>query len=203
MPELPEVETVCRGLFNNLVGLTIKKVTIFDSKLRYPIPKDIRIKILHAKIKAIIRRGKYGLIILNNNKIIIFHLGMTGVFRIDFKVLNKIKHDHLIIEFNKNIKLTYNDVRKFGYIKLTEKPFDIFNFKNLGFEPFLTFYYSDFLFNKIKKRSGTIKDILLDQKFICGIGNIYKHHTIPWILLNVCLRRNVVNFSPRHVTRRF
>ena len=173
MPELPEVETVCRGLSKNLIGLTIKKLIVFNNKLRYPIPKDIRKKVLHSKIKAIIRRGKYGLIILSNDKIIIFHLGMTGIFKITFKEIDRVKHDHLMIEFDKNVWLTYNDVRKFGYIQLTEKPFDIFNLKNLGYEPFISSYYSDFLYNKIKKRTSTVKDILLDQKFICGIGNIY------------------------------
>ena len=173
MPELPEVETVCRGLSKNIVGLTIKKLVVFNNKLRYVLPEDIGKKVLNSRIKAIIRRGKYGLIILSNDKIIIFHLGMTGVFKISFKNIKTVKHDHLMIEFNTNIWLTYNDVRKFGYIELTEKPFDVFNFKNLGYEPFIASYYSDFLFNKIKKRTGTVKDILLDQKFICGIGNIY------------------------------
>ena len=173
MPELPEVETVCRGLSKNIVGLTIKKLIVFNNKLRYRIPKDIGKKVLHSKIKAIIRRGKYGLIILSNDKIIIFHLGMTGLFKIAFKSIDRNIHDHLMIEFNKKVCLTYNDVRKFGYIQLTKKPFDIFNLKNLGYEPFISLYYSDFLFNKIKKRTGTVKDILLDQKFICGIGNIY------------------------------
>ena len=173
MPELPEVETICRGLSKKLVGLSIKKLIVFNNKLRYLIPKDIEIKVLNSKIKAISRRGKYGLIILSNDKIIIFHLGMTGIFKITFKSIDKTKHDHLMIEFNKKVWLTYNDVRKFGYIQLADKPIDIFNFKNLGFEPFISLYYSDFLFSKVKKRTATIKDILLDQKFICGIGNIY------------------------------
>ncbi|MAK09287.1 MAG: DNA-formamidopyrimidine glycosylase [Rhodobacteraceae bacterium] len=173
MPELPEVETVCRGLSKNIIGLTIKKLIVYNNKLRYSIPNDLRKKVLHSKIKAIIRRGKYGLIMLSNDKIIIFHLGMTGIFKIAFKDTEKVKHDHLMIEFDQNVWLTYNDVRKFGYIELTQKPFDIFNLKNLGYEPFMSSYYSDFLFYKIRKRTGTIKDILLDQKFICGIGNIY------------------------------
>ena len=100
MPELPEVETVCRGLSKSLVGLTITKLIVFNNKLRYPIPKDIEKKVLHSKIKAIIRRGKYGLIILSNDKIIIFHLGMTGIFKIAFKSISRTKHDHLIIEFH-------------------------------------------------------------------------------------------------------
>jgi len=173
MPELPEVETVCRVLSKNIIGLTIKKVEIINKNLRYPLPSNIKKKIFQSKIKSIIRRGKYGLILLSNRNVIIFHLGMTGKFKIDLRVYKKTKHDHLVLEFNNNLKLIYNDVRKFGYIKLAEKPFDIFNLKNLGYEPSIVANFRDILFAKIKRRKASIKDILLDQSFICGVGNIY------------------------------
>ena len=135
MPELPEVETVCRVLSKNIVGLTIKKAKIINKNLRYPLVSSIEKKILKSKIKLVTRRGKYGLIILSNRNLIVFHLGMTGKFKIDLDGYKKIKHDHLIIEFNNNLKLIYNDIRKFGYIELVEKPFDIINLKKLGYEP--------------------------------------------------------------------
>ena len=72
MPELPEVETICRALSNNIIGLTIKKVEIINKNLRYPITTNIVKKIVKSKIKSIIRRGKYGLIILSNKNLIIF-----------------------------------------------------------------------------------------------------------------------------------
>ena len=173
MPELPEVETVCRVLSKNIVGLTIKKAKIINKKLRYPLTSSIEKKILKSKIKLIIRRGKYGLILLSNRYLIIFHLGMTGKFKIDLRGYKKIKHDHLVIEFDNNLKLIYNDIRKFGYIELLEKPFDVINLKNLGYEPSIVANFRDDLFNAIKKRKTSIKDILLDQNFICGVGNIY------------------------------
>ena len=173
MPELPEVETVCRVLSKNIIGLTIKKVQILNKNLRYPLPSNIKKKIFLSNIKSIIRRGKYGLILLSNKNVIIFHLGMTGKFKIDLRVYKKTKHDHLVLEFNNNLKLIYNDVRKFGYIKLAEKPFDISNLKNLGYEPSIVKNFRDILFAKIKRRKASIKDILLDQNFICGVGNIY------------------------------
>ena len=173
MPELPEVETVCRVLSKSIIGLTIVKVKVLNKKLRYPLYPSIVDKILQSKIKSIIRRGKYGLILLSNNNLIIFHLGMTGQFKIYFNSYEETKHDHLIIEFNNKLKIIYNDVRKFGYIKLSEKPMDICNFKSLGFEPSMAFYFRDILFTKIKRRKAFIKDILLDQNFICGVGNIY------------------------------
>ena len=173
MPELPEVETVCRVLSKNIIGLTIKKVKVLNKNLRYPISACIEKKILQSTIKSIIRRGKYGLILLNNKNLIIFHLGMTGKFKINLKAFKKTKHDHFVIEFNNNLKIIYNDVRKFGYINLLEKPIDIFNLKSLGYEPSVAWYFREILFAKIKRRKASIKDILLDQRFICGIGNIY------------------------------
>jgi len=173
MPELPEVETVCRVLSKNIIGLTIKKVEVINKNLRYPLPSSIKVKIFKSKIKSIIRRGKYGLILLSNSNVIIFHLGMTGKFKIDLRDYKKTKHDHLVLVFNNNLKLIYNDVRKFGYIKLEEKPLDIFNLKNLGYEPSIVGNFRDILFAKIKRRKASIKDILLDQSFICGVGNIY------------------------------
>ena len=98
---------------------------------------------------------------------------MTGKFKIDLRIFKKTKHDHLVLEFNNNLKLIYNDVRKFGYIELMEKPFDIFNLKNLGYEPYIVRNFRDTLFAKIKRRKASIKNILLDQSFICGVGNIY------------------------------
>ena len=91
MPELPEVETVCRVLSKNIIGLTIRKVEIINKNLRYPLPSNIKKKIFQSKIKSIIRRGKYGLILLSNRNVIIFHLGMTGKFKIDLRVYKKKK----------------------------------------------------------------------------------------------------------------
>ena len=82
MPELPEVETVCRVLSKNIIGLTIKKVEVINKNLRYLLPPSIKKKTILSKIKSIIRRGKYGVILLSNKYAIIFHLGMTGKFKI-------------------------------------------------------------------------------------------------------------------------
>ena len=107
MPELPEVETVCRVLSKNITGLTIKTARVINNNLRYNLSYSIEKKILQSKIKSIIRRGKYGIIILNNRNLIIFHLGMTGKFKIYLRVYKKTKHDHLVLEFN-NINALMN-----------------------------------------------------------------------------------------------
>ncbi len=173
MPELPEVETVCRGLFKKINNLKVLDVQLINKKLRYNIePKKIR-KIINKKVKGVIRRGKNGIILFSNNLALNFHLGMTGKFIILEREIVLKKHDHLVIEFNKKISLVYNDVRKFGYLKIEETPLDIINYKNLGVEPLIINFFIQELFDTIKKKSANIKSILLDQSYICGIGNIY------------------------------
>ena len=173
MPELPEVETVCRGLSKKLLNLKVLKVTTFDKKLRYSISKNIEKYLIHNKVKAIIRRGKNGLIVFSGNYNLHFHLGMTGKFSITNSDYVKKKHDHFLIKFDKNVLLIYNDVRKFGYVELIKKPLDIVSFKNIGVEPFLCRFFEKELYSKICKKERSIKEILLDQNYICGIGNIY------------------------------
>ena len=108
MPELPEVETVCRGLFKKINNLKVLDVQLINKKLRYNIePKKIR-KIINKKVKGVIRRGKNGIILFSNNLALNFHLGMTGKFIISEREIVLKKHDHLVIEFNK--KMNYSDV---------------------------------------------------------------------------------------------
>jgi formamidopyrimidine-DNA glycosylase len=187
MPELPEVEVVKKSLENKLKNLTIKRVYITNNKLRYKIDNKEFYKINGLKIIAIQRRSKYLLINLNKDITILVHLGMTGKFFITdnkkrYKTSfyyslkkNDKKHDHLTLFFNKKIKLIYNDVRKFGFIKIFSSK-DVFNCKHLfslGPEPlsnnFNLNYFKKFIINKRKK----IKDLLMEQKFVAGLGNIY------------------------------
>ncbi len=187
MPELPEVEVVKKSLENKLKNLTIKRVYITNNKLRYKIDNKQFYKINGLKIISIQRRSKYLLINLNKDITILVHLGMTGKFFITdnkkrYKTSfyyslkkNDKKHDHLTLFFNKKIKLIYNDVRKFGFIKIFSSK-DVFNCKHLlslGPEPlsnnFNLNYFKKFIINKRKK----IKDLLMEQKFVAGLGNIY------------------------------
>jgi formamidopyrimidine-DNA glycosylase len=188
MPELPEVEVVKKSLEDKLKNLTIKRVVINNNKLRYKINNKQLVKIEGLKIISVKRRSKYLLINLNRNLTILAHLGMTGKFFIldnknrkyktsfyySFKK-NDSKHDHLTLYLNNNFKLIYNDIRKFGFIELFESK-NIFQCKHLKFlgpEPltkeFNLTYVSKYFLNKKK----TIKDMLMDQKFVAGLGNIY------------------------------
>ena len=131
MPELPEVEVVRRSLQSFIKGLKIRKVSILNRNLRFKINKNLVVGSQNQKITSIKRRSKFLLINLENNKTILIHLGMTGkiyifknlikkIFKTSFYFKNKIirKHNHIFIYLNKSTILIYNDVRKFGFIKL-------------------------------------------------------------------------------------
>jgi formamidopyrimidine-DNA glycosylase len=187
MPELPEVEVVKKSLENKLKNLTIKRVIISNNKLRYKIDNKQFNKIKNQKIMSIERRSKYLLINLNQNLTILAHLGMTGKFFImdnnkKYKTSfyyslkgNDKKHDHMTFFFNKKINLIYNDVRKFGFIKIfsSKAIFNCNHLVSLGPEPlsdnFNFSYFDRYILNKKTK----IKDLLMDQKFVAGLGNIY------------------------------
>jgi len=187
MPELPEVEVVKKSLEKKLKNLTIKDVNIINNNLRYRIDNKQFNKIKGQKIISIKRRSKYLLINLNKNLTILAHLGMTGNFFIiddnkKYKTSfyyslkkNDKKHDHITFFFNKKIKLIYNDVRKFGFIKIfpTKDVFNCVHLLSLGPEPlssdFNLTYFNKYIINKKTK----IKNLLMDQKFVAGLGNIY------------------------------
>lgn len=171
MPELPEVETVIRSL-SSIQNCTIKNVKIITEQLRYKINLDLKNLLLDKKINNIERRGKYIIIHLSKGYLII-HLGMTGKLLIEDTVENN-KHTHLIITLDNNKYLTYNDIRKFGFIIYYEgdiKKHDFFI--NMGVEPLTDHYNFNYLKKKISNSSQTIKQFLLDQNNIAGLGNIY------------------------------
>jgi len=187
MPELPEVEVVKRSLENKLKNLTIKRVFINNNKLRYKIDNKQFYKITGRKIISVKRRSKYLLINLNQNLTILAHLGMTGKFFIidnnkkhktSFYYLLKksdTKHDHLTFFFNKGFKLIYNDVRKFGFIKLfpSKNVYKCGHLEYLGPEPLSKKFNINYFKKYILKKKTKIKDLLMDQKFVAGLGNIY------------------------------
>ena len=193
MPELPEVEVVKKSLKKTICNLTIKNIEIRNKYLRYRIDVKLMKKMIKSKILSITRRSKYILINLSNNFTIMFHLGMTGkIIIVDAKknkyktsfyyniVDNKPSHDHLIFKFNKNLLLIYNDVRKFGFIKIlqTKKINSNFHIKSLGPEPLTKKFNLYYFLKNIKKRKTFLKDLLMNQKFVSGLGNIYVNEAI-------------------------
>ena len=174
MPELPEVETSVKGL-NILIGLKVYKVKIHTKKLRYIIPKSI-IKIQKdSKIINIQRIAKYILIHFSSNFSIVVHLGMSGRLKIQSELKKRNKHDHFIIYFKNSKILVLNDPRKFGFIDFdhTKKIYSRKYFAVLGIDALSKKLNTDYIYKKINKSEVPIKQILLNQHIVSGIGNIY------------------------------
>ena len=179
MPELPEVQTTVQGL-QILVNNEITKIKIYSTKLRYNIPKNIPKALKHNKIIKIYRVGKYIIVNLKGNNSLIFHLGMSGRLRIikSSKFVRK-KHDHFILITKKNI-LIFNDVRKFGFIDLlkTKEIYKKYYILQLGMDALDKNLNVEYLQSKISKSIVPIKQILLNQRIIAGIGNIYANEIL-------------------------
>jgi len=175
MPELPEVETTVKGL-KPLIGNFIINIKIHTPKLRFLIPKSIINIKRGIKIEGIKRRGKFIIISLSNDYSIVIHLGMSGRLKLfNIRKYNKIKHDHFALKTNKEQLLIFNDVRRFGFIdydqskKICSKRYMV----NLGLEALDCYLTGKYLQSKISNKTVQIKQILLDQSIIAGIGNIY------------------------------
>lgn len=171
MPELPEVETTVRGLERVLKGRRIARVEARRADLRRSFPKDLGQRLTGANVTALGRRAKYGLIHTDRDDTMIFHLGMSGSWRIDHAKLEK--HDHLLLETDEGKRLALNDPRRFGSVDLvsTDELEEWPPFKALGPEPF-NLDARD-LHKRLKGRTAAIKLLLGDQRIVAGLGNIY------------------------------
>ena len=179
MPELPEVETVIRGLSPQLTGATIIKVKLNRSGLRFDFAKDFASNLQEQTIIALNRRAKYLIFALDNGKKLLSHLGMSGNFTIvkSDTDLSNIKHCH--VEFllktknNEIIKLIYTDPRRFGFMDIFEHEENCKFLHQLGVEPLSNHFNAKSLANKFQNKRTPIKSALLNQKIIAGLGNIY------------------------------
>jgi len=171
MPELPEVETTVRGLERVLEGRRIARVEARRADLRRSFPEDLGQRLTGATVTGLGRRAKYGLIHTDRGDTMVFHLGMSGSWRIDDAGLEK--HDHLLLETDDGRRLTLNDPRRFGSVDLV--PTDGLEawppFAALGPEPF-DLDPRD-LQRRLRGRSAAIKLLLGDQRIVAGLGNIY------------------------------
>jgi formamidopyrimidine-DNA glycosylase len=171
MPELPEVETTVRGLRRVLEGRRIARIEARRPDLRRALPEDLGQRLTGARVTGLRRRAKYGLIDTDRADTLVFHLGMSGHWRID--PVEIAKHDHLIIETDDGRRLALNDARRFGSLDLvrTEDLEEWPPFEALGPEPL------DLDARELKRRlagrTAPIKLLLLDQRIVAGLGNIY------------------------------
>jgi formamidopyrimidine-DNA glycosylase len=172
MPELPEVETTVRGLARFLDGERIERVTLNRADLRRPFPQDLVQVMTGARVTGLSRRAKYGLIHLDRGSTMIFHLGMSGRWRIDPDQPEK--HDHLVIETARH-SFALHDPRRFGSVDLiANASLDNWpQFANLGPEPLGPKLTPIHLKAALKGKVQSIKLCLLDQRIVAGLGNIY------------------------------
>ena len=199
MPELPEVETVRRGLQPAMEGRTIARVELRRGDLRFPFPERFAERLGGRTVVACGRRAKYLLFDLDDGEVLVMHLGMSGSFKVDEKVPGEFhherstdpKHDHVVFEMEHGGTVTYNDPRRFGFMDLVprttiaEHPW----FKPMGLEPFgSNAFDAAHLATRLAGKGAPLKAALLDQRVIAGLGNIY-----------VCEALNRARLSPRRL----
>ena len=173
MPELPEVETTVRGLARYLDGARLARVETRRADLRRPFPADLVQVLTGATVTGLGRRAKYGLIHTDRGQSMVFHLGMSGRWRIEPEELGK--HDHLVLETEAGHRLSLCDPRRFGSVDLVEEARlgEWPAFAALGPEPIGDALTASHLKAALKGRSAAIKLMLLDQRVVAGLGNIY------------------------------
>lgn len=173
MPELPEVETTVRGLARYLEGERIARVSLNRADLRRPFPPDLVQGLTGAKVTGLGRRAKYGLIHTDRERTMVFHLGMSGRWRIEPETPDK--HDHLVLETSSGHVLALNDARRFGSVDLapTQGLESWGPFASLGPEPLGEGLNAKHLRDAFTGRIAPIKQMLLDQTIVAGLGNIY------------------------------
>jgi formamidopyrimidine-DNA glycosylase len=173
MPELPEVETTVRGLAPVLEGRRLVAVEARRPDLRRAFPPDLRQRLTGATVTSLGRRAKYGLIATDRGDSLVFHLGMSGRWRIDPAELGP--HDHFLLETEEGRRLALNDPRRFGSLDLVMtaalEHWDVF--ARMGPEPLGPDFNPDYLLEALAGRSAPIKALLLDQRIVAGLGNIY------------------------------
>jgi formamidopyrimidine-DNA glycosylase len=173
MPELPEVETTVRGLRPVLEAHRLVEVEPRRADLRWPIPPDLRQRLTGATVTGLGRRAKYGLIGTDRGDTLVFHLGMSGRWRIDPAELGP--HDHLLLLTDAGRRLSLNDPRRFGSLDLvaTDRLSEFEPFRRMGPEPLDDGFSLDYLHHALAGRAAPIKALLLDQRIVAGLGNIY------------------------------
>lgn len=173
MPELPEVETVVRGLRPVLLSRRLVRVQTRRPDLRWPLPPDLDAKLTGAGVTAIGRRGKYGLVHTDRELVMIFHLGMSGRLRLDPPELAA--HDHVVFETDAGRRIAFNDARRFGSIDLVaaDGVEQHAALAALGPEPLGPAFSARYLGRLCEGRLAPIKAMLLDQHAVAGLGNIY------------------------------
>jgi formamidopyrimidine-DNA glycosylase len=190
MPELPEVETIARGLWPELVGRTILSADVLWARtLAIPSAKKFKEQIKGQKIKNVSRRAKFLNLQLETYNILI-HLRMSGDLVVRKGKIKPKKHDRLILYLSGGQSLAFNDTRKFGRVWLTDEPERVLG--KLGPEPLEKGFTAEWLYNNLQARKRQLKPLLLDQTFLAGLGNIYADECLNMAKLHPLVLANTV-----------
>ena len=183
MPELPEVETVRRGLLPAMEGKRILRAEINRPDLRWPLPERMAERLTGARVERLRRRSKYILADLDTGESLLIHLGMSGRMLVSGVMLGDFhldhpapqKHDHVVLHMEGDARVTFNDARRFGAMDLvrTDREEAHWLLSGIGPEPLGNAFDESYLTAALKKRSSPIKTALLDQHVVAGLGNIY------------------------------
>jgi formamidopyrimidine-DNA glycosylase len=178
MPELPEVETIRRGIEPHVLDRRIEKVIVRDRRLRWPIARNFASVLEGKAIRAVTRRGKYLLLDLSDGKVIL-HMGMTGRLLVLDRGHALKKHDHLDIELDDGTLLRFNDPRRFGAALWWPgtKP-DHVLIRHMGPEPFSAGFSAEYLGKLARGRRAPVKNFLMDGRVVVGVGNIYASESL-------------------------
>jgi formamidopyrimidine-DNA glycosylase len=180
MPELPEIETICRGLRPHVEGRRILSVTVMEPRLRCLVDRRMAEVLEGRTILRVGRRAKYILISLSGKMIWMYHLGMSGkLIHVDPRT-PKQKHDHILVRLDSGRELRYHDPRRFGLSVLAAENelHELPQLKHLGLDPFDSGFNGSYLYSFTKRSDRRIRDLLLDQQIVAGIGNIYANEIL-------------------------
>ena len=204
MPELPEVETIRRGLAIALEGKRIARVEVRRRDLRIPVPDDFERNVAGRRVESLGRRGKYLLLDLDNGRVLIIHLGMSGRMLIEPAAKRSnvaALHEHVVFELEDGTRIRFTDPRRFGLMALAERssldshPF----FLEMGPEPLSESFDADSLHTALRDKRTPIKAALLDQHVVAGLGNIYVCEAL--YRAGISPRRLAMNVSKPRVTK--
>jgi len=173
MPELPEVETIRRGLSQRLCGRTVSRVSVHQPQLRWPVPRRLARELRGQAIDSIARRAKYLLLRCHAGTVIV-HLGMSGSLRLTDSQVPRQKHDHVEWLLDDGQCLRLHDPRRFGAVLWTTKePLTHRLLAHLGPEPLSRSFNAGYLYSVTRNRSASIKSLLMNSRLVVGVGNIY------------------------------
>lgn len=178
MPELPEVETTCRGIAPHIEGQTIRQVIVRQPKLRWPVPESLAHTLTGLCIQSVSRRAKY-LLFSTASGTVLLHLGMSGNLRIMSTAQVAGKHDHVDFVFTNGTVLRFNDPRRFGAVLWTTEPTAEHPLlRDLGPEPLLSDFNGELLYSLSRNRKIAVKSFIMDSHIVVGVGNIYANEAL-------------------------